>query len=233
MASQKPPRPNPPARQSTEDETRPPALTECTRSLSDVALQSLNVLCSPNGEGFLQIDGSTTVHSLRDPRTKLILARHMSAAGSRQRPAEMQGLIDDLNAYAQTWGPRREVWQRVGPIQGGIELDVGDDADTRIRVTADGVVIDRSRDGSLFHRTPSMRPYVLPAPHGNLDLIDDHLNLSLQERVLLKTWLAYTLAQPRIPPTVYVILLLLGPQGSGKSLLCQLLASLINPSSVV
>ena len=233
MASEKPPSPNPSTTQSPKDAATPPALTECTRSLSDVALQSLSVLCSPNGEGFLQIEGSTTVHSLKDPRTKLLLARHMSAAGSRQRPAELQALIDDLNAYAQTWAPRRAVWQRVAPIEGGIELDVGDDADTRIRVTAGGVVIDQSRGGPLFHRTPTMRPYVLPTPHGNLDLIDDFLNLSFEDRVLFKIWLAFTLAQTRVPSTVYVILLLLGPQGSGKSLLCQMLVSLINPSSVV
>lgn len=44
--------------------------------------------------------------------------------------------------------------------------------------------------------------------------------------------LSYTLAHPKLATTKYVILLLQGEQGSGKSFLCQIIQSLIDPNNV-
>jgi energy-coupling factor transporter ATP-binding protein EcfA2 len=57
-----------------------------------------------------------------------------------------------------------------------------------------------------------------------------YLNVHAVLQVLLVAWISYVLAHPKIPSTNYLILLLVGGQGSGKSFLCNLLLRLIDPS---
>lgn len=57
-----------------------------------------------------------------------------------------------------------------------------------------------------------------------------YLNTHPTLQLLLEAWISYTLSHPKVPSTNYLILLLVGGQGSGKSLLCNLLLKLIDPS---
>ncbi|MDG5469656.1 hypothetical protein P9J64_15140 [Deltaproteobacteria bacterium IMCC39524] len=57
-----------------------------------------------------------------------------------------------------------------------------------------------------------------------------YLNMREVLKMLVVAWISYTLAHPKIPSTNYLILLLVGGQGSGKSFLCNLLLKLIDPS---
>ncbi len=57
-----------------------------------------------------------------------------------------------------------------------------------------------------------------------------YLNMHAILQLLLVAWISYTLAQPKIPSTNYLLLLLVGGQGTGKSFLCNLLLRLIDPS---
>lgn len=53
--------------------------------------------------------------------------------------------IAEINEYLQAWtemhGERLDVFYRVRPIEGGVELDVGDAMHTRIRITASKVEV--------------------------------------------------------------------------------------------
>jgi hypothetical protein len=60
--------------------------------------------------------------------------------------------------------------------------------------------------------------------------LQKYLNMHAVLQVLLVAWISYVLAHPKIPSTNYLILLLVGGQGSGKSFLCNLLLKLIDPS---
>lgn len=56
--------------------------------------------------------------------------------GIRLRKNDLADLLDVLQADAERAGISREVWYRVAPIQGGIEIDLGDDSHARVRITA-------------------------------------------------------------------------------------------------
>ena len=145
---------------------------------------------------------------------------------------EISDINDNLQAVAEIEGTSGEVWLRVAPIAGGVEIDLGDDKNSRARITAGKVQIITEGSPTLFYRTPTSRPLVWPADQGDLNLLDRYLNLDSVDTLLLKAWLSYTLAHPKLSTTKFVILLLQGEQGSGKTFLCQVIQTLIDPNIV-
>ena len=58
------------------------------------------------------------------------------------------------------------------------------------------------------------------------------MNLDWTQFALFRGWLTYTLAHPKIASSKYVILAILGGQGSGKSQLTKIVKTLIDPSVI-
>lgn len=79
--------------------------------------------------------------------------------GTRLKTNELREVNDDLIAYAELSGQTCDVWHRVAPFEDGIELDVGDDQHTRIRVTPGKVEIITEGSETLFYRPPTMRAF--------------------------------------------------------------------------
>ncbi len=153
--------------------------------------------------------------------------------GRLLRSAELADITETLAACAEQSGERVFVWYRVAPIAGGVEIDLGDEKHTRVRITAGKVEIVASGSDTLFFRTSVCRPMVMPAEVGDLKLLERHLNVHATERFLLVAWIAYTLAHPKVPTSKYPILVLQGGQGSGKSSLANnVILRLIDPNSV-
>lgn len=125
------------------------------------------------------------------------------------------------------------VWSRVAPISGGIEIDTCNTDNTRIRVAAGKVEVLGQGSEALFYRNLIAEPLVLPAAIGNINLLKQYVNLSPVDYTLFLGWLSYTLATPKFSSTNYVILVLQGDQGSGKSFMCRhIISNLIDPSRV-
>lgn len=146
--------------------------------------------------------------------------------------SDLQNTNDSIRSYAETEGSSEHVWSRVAPITNGVEIDLGDDKDTRIRITAGKVETIAAGSTTLFYRTPISRPMVRPADRGDLKLLDKYLNLSDPDILLLKAWMSYTLAHPKRSTSKFLILLLQGEQGTGKTLLCGTIQKLIDPNVV-
>lgn len=70
----------------------------------------------------------------------------------------------------------------------------------------------------------------MPADVGDLKLLNKYINLAPASVVLLTAWISYTLAHSKVSTTNFVILVLQGDQGSGKTFLCKLIQALIDPS---
>lgn len=56
-----------------------------------------------------------------------------------------------------------DIWYRVAAVDGGIEIDLGDDKHTRVRISASKVEIITEGSDTLFWRTASCQPMTMPA----------------------------------------------------------------------
>lgn len=136
-------------------------------------------------------------------------------------------LIATIEENAET----KDVYYRVAPIKEGIEIDLNDKANTRVRVTAGRVEVLANGSETLFQRNSVSNPMVIPAPEGNLDLLKKYTNFSAPNYLIFVAWLSYTLALPKRKTSKFVILALKGDQGTCKSFLCQhVILSLLDPN---
>ncbi|MEH6638675.1 MAG: hypothetical protein V7717_05335 [Porticoccaceae bacterium] len=142
-------------------------------------------------------------------------------------------VVDILSAHAQFKGDEMCVWQRVAPLPtGGIELDIADTNNTRIRVEPGSTTIIESGSDILFGRSSSTQALPLPSEESDLEALLPFLNVSKHEQLLLVAWMTYTLSHPRENHVSYPLLIVKGGQGSGKSFMCKtILRALIDPNA--
>lgn len=142
-------------------------------------------------------------------------------------------VTSQLEALAELKGELAQVWLRIAETKAGVEIDIGDDSHARILVEPNKVTIVTEGSSTLFHRNPNFLPFVMPAESGDINLLLPYLNLADADKWLLIAWISYTLAHPKIPSSNYVILVLRGERGSGKSTMCNVtLGSLVGPSTI-
>lgn len=147
-----------------------------------------------------------------------------------------QSAITEVNHFLQAkvdmTGFAVDVWYRVAPVAGGIEIDLGTEDHTRVRITAGKVEIIKEGSETLFWRTPSCQSMVMPSDLGDLNLLKKYVPLHAYSYLLLLGWLTWTLAHPKCATSKYLILLLQGGEGTGKSALSKLILRLIDPSNL-
>ena len=148
--------------------------------------------------------------------------------------ADRQELTEKLETLAILQKTIKQVWYRVAPYKDGVEIDLGDEAHTRVRITPGCVETIASGSNTLFVRSPVMKAMAMPAEHGDHALLQKYLpNLAFFDFLLLIGWISYTLAHPKVETSKYVILVLEAGQGSGKSFLCNtVIRSLLDPNLV-
>jgi hypothetical protein len=149
---------------------------------------------------------------------------------SKRQLDEVQQIICD---HAEAESHSYDVHHRVAPIEGGIEIDMGDTSHTRVRVSPNKVDIVTTGSDVLFYRPATMEPFVKPAKEGDLDLLFPYLNFEKKQAWLLIGWMALTLSTPRSNSTSYPILALIASQGSSKSTTSKLIIrGLVDPSKM-
>lgn len=137
-----------------------------------------------------------------------------------------------LEAAAEVKGATAEVWYRVARTDNGVEIDLGDESNTRVRITPGTVDVVTEGSPTLFYRTPIARAMAMPSDRGDLNLLKKYLNLSDVDILLLEAWLSFTLAHPKVQTANFPILVLQGEQGAGKTSLCRTIQALIDPNNV-
>lgn len=146
---------------------------------------------------------------------------------------QLTEICSQLTALADLSVITEAVWKRVAAIKDGIEIDVGDADNTRIVIRAGTVEVVRKGSTTCFYRSPNMRPFVMPADNGNLRKLVPYLNLLELDQWLLIAWIAYTLSHPKVSTVNYVLLVLQGDRGTGKSSMCNIILSALTDPSVV
>ena len=129
----------------------------------------------------------------------------------------------DIKAYED--GREYEPFVRVGSYNGNIYLDLCDDAWRVVEVTPKGWrVVDRPP--VKFLRPASARPLPEPQAGDLIELLRGFVNLENDDEFkLIVSWLVAAFR----PGSPFPILFVNGTQGTGKSVLCRVLRSLIDP----
>ena len=153
-------------------------------------------------------------------------------AGAHLNKKDLNEIVDYLQAYAEDAGVRKTVWLRVAPIEGGIEIYLGDDAQTIVRITAGKVEVAATGSEMLFLRPLHMLPIAYPAAVGNVDLLKNHVHLRPASYKSWLGWVTYIIATPKLSTSKFPILALIGGMGTCKSSLARLSLKVIDPSSI-
>jgi hypothetical protein len=137
----------------------------------------------------------------------------------------VKATINALRARASFDGQRREVFRRFAEVDGALWIDLGDDSRRAIRITEAGWgIVDRH--GVYFVRAKGLRALPLPARGGKLDELRRFISCDHDGWILLVTWILSTCRAPQQP---FGALVLLGPEGAGKSMAARLIREAIDP----
>lgn len=194
----------------------------------------INLIRTPSGKAYAVIreHGNQVAVAIRSKKANAILSDHARREGIRLHKADLAELNEALEAYVEQYGDELNAWLRLAPIEGGVELDLGDDQHTRVRITA-GKFEMVSNSDTVFFRTANTKAMVMPAETGNWQLLKKYLNVHPTEITLLVAWITYTLAHPKMLSSKYPILVLQGNEGSGKTSLCKnIIIPIIDPSAI-
>jgi hypothetical protein len=194
----------------------------------------VSIFMDSDGNAHMKVGGESNAYALPigGRASNRVVQAYAHQSGTRLKAYELREINEELTAYAEHSGDVHDVNYRCAPFENGIELDIGDDLHTRIRIGSGKVVTIDEGSKTLFRRTTAMRSLPMPDKVGDLKLLNKYLNLHPTHVLLLMAYVTYTLAHPKVSTTNFVILVLQGDQGSGKSFLCKIIQDLIDPNLV-
>jgi hypothetical protein len=199
--------------------------------LVELALKRYEFGCTEEGQPFAVKPGGHVVRMLRGGKNSLRAELSMAYYRLHGKAAPQQALADALlvlEGQAQDDDPT-PVHLRVAAADGAIWLDLGDTAETVVRIDADDWRTVTADVPVLFQRTALTG--VMPAPRhgGDLNLLWQQLNVAEADRPLVLAWLAAAIATPKAP---HPVLSLFGEQGTGKSTASKRIVEIVDPSPV-
>lgn len=200
--------------------------------LIDLAREQYSLGVTPEGETYaLPADGGHVVTMLRDNRSglRMELAKQFFQNTSRAASSGAQtDAMAALEGFARGEVPV-EAHLRTASHGDAVYLDLGDTANSVVRVTSEGWQVIRSDVPVRFRRTRLTGAFPMPERGGCLDDLWPLLNVDDGDRVLLLAYMVAALIQPDVP---HPVLAFFAEQGSGKSTACRLLVDLVDPSAV-
>ncbi len=153
--------------------------------------------------------------------------RYFEAFGTAASAQGIQDAIGVFEGRASFEGHAYPVYTRVAAHDGEIELDLGDESWSAVRVTRNGWAIVATPQAK-FRRTKGMAALPRPVRGVTLAALDACVNIdNAGDLGLLKTWLVAALW----PTGPYPLLVLSGEQGTAKSFLARVLFACTDPRS--
>jgi energy-coupling factor transporter ATP-binding protein EcfA2 len=197
-------------------------------------LGEYGIIISTDGTAYLynKHDSQEPVYKLGSKKANaIILQQAHKNDGGILRTTELKEFNELFTTVASMENRQNKVNSYVAEIEDGVEVDLGDEGNTHAVITAGKVTRLSTGSENLFYRDNNYLPFPYPAKEGDINKLNSYLgNMNAGDRILFIVFLAYTLAHPKSPQSKYVILVLLGGQGSGKSFLSNIISALISPS---
>lgn len=185
-----------------------------------------------NAVALMNDRGNPYIEKIGSRKLNAVIREKLRREGRNANRSVLTDATDALTDFAETSGVKIDVYNRVAPIDGGIEIDLGTETHERVRITAGKVEVIDQGSQAVFYRPNIAAPMVKPAEQGNLDLLNKYLNMTAVDQTLLIGWLSYTLATPKIPTNQFPILEVLAGYGCGKSFLSKcVIQPLVDPNT--
>jgi len=169
--------------------------------------------------------------AIGSPEANAYLRAQARAKGQQLRQRDLDELNQELLSQADESGVQLDLYARVTPVPGGVEIDLNDGAGTTV-LLAEGRVEVLKGSGTLFTRAASSMALPAPANHGEFSLLKGYVNLPPDTFMLYVAWLAFIIASPKVESTKYVFLVIKGTQGTGKTFASKATQRLVDPSSI-
>lgn len=200
-------------------------------SVFDVIRDEVQLFRTPDSRPFavVEVGGrKISLPILESHFADYVRYRHLKIVGKPPVPTEVSRTRDALAALARMEGPVHDVHVRIAHGKDGcVYVDRGPEADTYVRIAPDGWDLVESVP-VRFWRPRGMRTLPEPRP-GSIDALRPYLNVRSEDDArLILAWLVAAYRQE--PP--HWILILQGPQGSGKSTVSRVLMRIVHPCDV-
>lgn len=186
---------------------------------------------TPQQVGFAALtrpETGTVCYPIRSEAMKgYIRLQYHRATGKTISREGIAEAIDLLEAEAIFMSPEEEVHVRVAGFGGAMYYDLGQPDGMVARISPSGWTLVREAP-VRFYRPNGFGVQVTPERGGNLDDLRDLLQRDEKSWVLLLAFLLIAL-RPRHP---YMVLLLSGGHGSGKSKISELIKRIIDPNTL-
>jgi hypothetical protein len=208
---------------------KPPSAAEVgLKIIRDVEMELFH---TPQQVGFMAVtrqETGTVCHPIRSEAMKgSIRLRYHLATGKTIGREALAEIIDLMEAEAIFMSPEEEVHVRIGGHNGDVYYDPGQPDGTIIKITSTGWTLVRNPP-VRFHRPNGFGMQAVPERGGNLNDLRELLHLDEKAWVLLLAFLLISLR----PTHPYMVLLLSGGHGSGKSKISELIKRIIDPNAL-
>ena len=176
----------------------------------------------------IEIDGHRETCPVRGKLLRSWLRRrHYEQTGEALSGASIRSMLDLLEARAQFDAPERTIHVRSAEHEGRIYLDLTDKEWRAVEIGPDGWRVIGCPP-VRFKRAAGMSPLPVPQRGGSIDVLARFLNLPAANGFVLAV--AWLLAALR-PIGPYPLLVVVGEQGSAKTVLTKILRALVDPNA--
>jgi hypothetical protein len=220
-----------------EDGNGKKKMSDESQALHLMALaKTVETILSREGDAYARVESGDHIETLNwDTFGHWLRRTYYEAEKSPANSSTVKNVLDTLKSIAIA-APRREVFTRIGWLDGKLYLDLADEHWQAIEVSASGWHVV-NKCPVAFRRTEGMLPLPIPTLGGSIEDLKPFLHLKPPRHIdgvgevhddwiLLIGWILGAF----LPNGPHPVLALHGERGTGKSVITKILRRLLDPA---